>query len=186
MSKIIRWIIQLFSSYPGKSFKRTRRALIGPPLIGTRNVGTFDGAAQNGKCGGGGTLRIAGGKNYIFKIGLGEGTNNRAELLSLWALIWLAIHVECRDVTILGDSKAIIDWINGKAAIRNSTLLHWYQKICQLKELFEQISFQHIYREHNSKADLLSKEALNLGDGILLMKIEEVGAVHSWEQHTIY
>ena len=71
---------------------------------------------------------------------------------------------------IFGDSKAIIDWINGKTPIRNVTMLHWYQKICDYRSNFKEISFQHIYREYNNMADTLSKEALTLGDGILLLK----------------
>jgi len=87
---------------------------------------------------------------------------------------------------IFGDSKAILDWINGRSSIRNSTLLQWYQKICELKSFFGEISFQHIYREYNSKADLLSKEALSLGDGILMLKEEGDVVVHTWEQFSIY
>jgi len=78
MSHIFRWIIQLFSLYLGTSYKKVSRTHITPPIVGCLNVGTFDGAAQNGLCGGGGTLSLTGGRILLYKVGLGLWTNSRA------------------------------------------------------------------------------------------------------------
>ena len=44
---------------------------------------------------------------------------------------------------------------------------HWCDHINEIKASFLSISFQHIYREHNSSADGLSKEALTMEMGNL-------------------
>ena len=46
-------------------------------------------------------------------------------------------------------------------------LVHWCERIDALKSSFLTINFSHIYREHNSSADTLSKEALSLDMGPL-------------------
>ena len=46
-------------------------------------------------------------------------------------------------------------------------LVHWCERIDALKSSFLTINFSHIYREHNSSADALSKEALSLNMGTL-------------------
>ena len=76
------------------------------------SIGFFDGASQNGFRGGGGLLLSIHNqnKNFGFWIGLGRGTNNRAELLALWALLKLARLLFCPNLKVYGDSKIIVDW----------------------------------------------------------------------------
>jgi len=67
-------------------------------VIQYQNIGTFDGAGQGGLCGGGGALSLADGSFFHFKVGLGTGTNTRAELLSLWSLLWAAKKYHCDEI----------------------------------------------------------------------------------------
>ena len=46
-------------------------------------------------------------------------------------------------------------------------LEHWRDHIFEVKTSFLSIKFQHIYREHNTIVDVLSKEALSLEMGKL-------------------
>ena len=46
-------------------------------------------------------------------------------------------------------------------------LEHWRDHISEVKTSFLSINFQHIYREHNTSVDVLSKEALSLEMGKL-------------------
>jgi len=149
------------------------------------NSGTFDGAQQGGRCGGGDTITLFDGRIYHFKVGLGAGTNTRAELLSMWSLLWLVRRFECEEIQILGDSLAIIDWINDISLIRNFVLSHWHQRIIQLRDSFNKITIQHQYREHNFIADILSKEGLILEEGTLLVK-EVNNDTGNWVIHNIY
>ena len=48
------------------------------------------------------------------------------------------------------------------ASLAVMDLDHWCDRIIEAKASFRSISFQHIYREHNSNADGLSKEALSI------------------------
>ena len=186
-SEIFRWIVHLFSLYPIQQAKHKKVRDHAPTLLSRHiAVGTFDGAAQGELSGGGGTISLVDGKIYHFKVGLGKGTNNRAELLSLWSLLWIARTLHISELEILGDSKLIIDWVNGKNSLRQVALLHWFHKITSIKGDFEHLSFHHHYREYNTLADTLSKEALHLSEGVLLLK--EIGDIVSstWEHFTIY
>jgi len=119
-------------------------------------------------------------------VGLGNGTNNRAELLSLWTLLWIAKRLECTELQVLGDSLTIIDWVNQKATIQNTALTHWYLRTVELKETFTCITIQHHHREHNQMVDSLSKQGLLLGEGIIMVK--EISDADSgyWETLQIY
>jgi len=156
-----------------------------PPEHSYTTYGTFDGAQQGGRCGGGGTISLIDGRIYLLKVGLGTGSNTRAELLSLWSLLWFARRLDCEDIHILGDSKTIIDWINGENHIRNSALFHWLQRISNFRDTFHSITFQHQFREYNAMADSLSKEGLNMEEGLLMVK-EASDNTGNWESHNIY
>jgi len=69
----------------------------------------------------------------------------------------------------LGDSKVIIDWMNHKGQLQAVNLDGWKLKTLELKKLFKEISFQHIYREHNKEAELLSKRVLKEPKGRLII-----------------
>jgi len=119
-------------------------------------------------------------------VGLGRGTNNKAELLSLWTLLWIAKRLACTELQVLGDSQAIIDWVNKKANIRNTALSHWYLRTMDLMDSFTNITIQHHHREYNQMADTLSKSGLNVEEGTI--KFKEVSEADSgdWETLKIY
>jgi ribonuclease HI len=86
----------------------------------------------------------------------GAGTNTKAELMGLWASLTLASQWAIKKIQILGDSKVIIDWINQKGNLQAVNIEGWKLKTKDLVSKFEDISFQHIFREHNKEADQLS------------------------------
>jgi len=167
-----------------KKMRKTKVYL--PPVTTIQSTGTFDGAAQLGICGGGGTITLQDGRIFHYMVGLGNGTNNRAELLSLWTLLWIAKRLECTKLQVYGDSLAIIDWVNQKASIRNTALTHWYLKTVDLKKTFTCITIQHHHREHNQMADTLSKQGLQLGEGIIMIKEVSEADSGDWETLQIY
>jgi hypothetical protein len=59
---------------------------------GQRIIGWFDGATQqNGdQSGAGGVLKISEQTTYKWTLNCGHGTNTRAELMGVWALLTLA------------------------------------------------------------------------------------------------
>jgi len=102
---------------------------------------------------------------YKAKLGLGAGSNNYAELMTLRHLLHFALSHNCLNLNIYGDSKIVIDWFNNNAACHTHTLSCIMDEINLLKAQFTDISCYHIYREHNSSADQLSKEATILPRG---------------------
>ena len=66
---------------------------------------------------------------------------------------------------IYGESMVIISWINRLSALDVPTLMHWCNDIRIMLQMAPPVIFKHIFREHNSLADGLSKQALNLDMG---------------------
>jgi ribonuclease HI len=127
----------------------------------------FDRAAQqNGTlCGVGEVLKIDDHTEYRWTLNCGRGTNSRVELLGAWATLILATRLSIFDLFVLGDSKIVIDWLNGKGSIMVANLYSWMERITEIIPLFRTLSFAHIYREENMVADNLSKKALFLRQG---------------------
>ena len=63
-------------------------------------------------------------------------------------------------IQIAGDSRVIVEWFKGIIHLEAVLLTYWMDRILQLKSQFMEISIQHVYREINYDADLLSKQAL--------------------------
>ena len=66
---------------------------------------------------------------------------------------------------IFGDSLFIISWLNKLSTLDIPSLRHWCDDIRLMLHLDPPVIFKHIFREHNSLADGLSKQALNLEMG---------------------
>jgi len=129
----------------------------------------FDGAALSNVecCGAGGTLKFQTSKVINWFIDCGSRTNTKAELMGLWATLTLANHCSIEKFQVLGDSKVIIDWINKKGRLHAVHFEGWKLKTIELVTIFQDISFHHIYRDHNKEADSLSKRALREPKGRL-------------------
>jgi len=134
-----------------------------PPLIDKSTPWAyFDGIAQQQECGGGFILYISDHHYFKFKMGLCAGTNNFAELITLRHLLHFSLGHNCMNINIFGDSKIIINWFNNTTACHIHTLSNILDEINIFKAQFNIIKCNHIYREHNSCADELSKEAMIL------------------------
>ena len=66
------------------------------------------------------------------------------------------------NLRVFGDSSVIINWAKGNAALSPPELHYWCRETRKLFSHFLELSFSHIYREHNQLADRLSKSALSL------------------------
>ena len=66
---------------------------------------------------------------------------------------------------IYGDSLIVISWLNRLLALDVPSLMHWCKDIRYLIHMAPQVIFKHVFREHNSLVDGLSKKALNLDLG---------------------
>lgn len=151
-------------------------------LVLDYSCGFFDGAEQGGFCGAGMTLYRSPHNFFQLVRSIGEGTNIRADFLALWALLWFANYIGINSVLLMRNSKCIINWAMGKAALSSIYLEHWIDRVKKLIKVFEGISFKHIYRDLNKDVDRLSKLVIGPMTGNLLVK-EYVNGVCIRQSH---
>jgi ribonuclease HI len=132
-------------------------------------VAFFDGAAQSSGlcCGAGGSFKTHPGRTTKWSLCCGRGTNTKAELLGLWTTLWLASSWSLDQLQVIGDSKVIIDWINGSSQLHSFHVEGWKHKVRLLALSFTDITFRHLPRSFNAEADALSKRALSQSVGRL-------------------
>ena len=68
---------------------------------------------------------------------------------------------------IFGDSSVIINWARNESTLTMVNLETWCINIGQIKSLFTFVDFSHVFREHNKRANTLSKEGLSMVVGHL-------------------
>ena len=80
-----------------------------------------------------------------------------------------------RKIQVLVESKLIIQWEKNKVRSSNIALAPISNRILEITTHFDLISFTQIYRIFNSKLDSLSKVALSLQEGSMMIQ-EQRGA----------
>jgi hypothetical protein len=100
-------IFSHFSQNPTKSGPKSHTP---EQIYFTKPWAYFDGASQNNICGGGFTLHLTSSHSFHTKLGLGQGTNNHAELLTLKLLLAFAKENDLRHIQIFGDSQIVVNW----------------------------------------------------------------------------
>ena len=68
-------------------------------------------------------------------------------------------------IQVFGDSQLVINWAYGKYRLLNIELAMILQDVHFLADSLNYVSFKHIYREQNFKADTLAKEGGSLLEG---------------------
>ena len=127
--------------------------------------GFMDGASKCMTAGAGFCIYLNETHRLEFSLGVGHGTNTKAELLSLWALLLTSQMMGIPLTHIYGDSQVITNWVCGSTELSPPDLMHWCRETKNLLVTFHDLSTTHIYREHNRLADRLSKDALNFTQG---------------------
>jgi ribonuclease HI len=89
-------------------------------------------------------------------------TNNYAEYSGLRAGLRSALELGIKELLVCGDSLLVIKQISGQYKVKSPNLLNIYNECKELSTRFEQIEFQHVYRDNNKRADKLSNDALLL------------------------
>jgi len=164
--------ISIMTAYPQVPRKVKTRNQSSIEVDKSKPWGFFDGASQNNVCGGGALLYLSEDHFFQMAVGLGEGTNNYAEILSLKILLAFALEKNVKNISIYGDSMNVINWTNGIQQCCHLMLENLMEEVMSLKSLYESFSCHHIYRSQNQKADQESKIGLHLATGE--WKISEV------------
>ena len=72
---------------------------------------------------------------FTLSLGVGKGINTKVEMLILWGLLQFSSLIGILDICIFGDSKLIIEWINGNYNLQVLLLKHWCRRIVDFKKL---------------------------------------------------
>ncbi|XP_020963591.1 uncharacterized protein LOC107646053 [Arachis ipaensis] len=86
-------------------------------------------------------------------------SNNQAEYEALLGGLTLAREVGATRLEVCSDSQAVTFQVNGTYQDKDSLLQKYLEKVKELSKQFEDVTIQHIPRERNTRADLLSKLA---------------------------
>jgi ribonuclease HI len=97
-------------------------------------------------------------KKYI-----GNATNNVAEYMGAIAAVNLALKHNLDNIAIYGDSNLVIKQITNEWKVKSENLKEHFNDLKNIisKKQWKHISFNHVYRKHNKRADQLANEALD-------------------------
>jgi ribonuclease HI len=123
----------------------------------------FDGSAHPnpGNCGIGALLRGPGGEVVEISRGAGYGNSSEAEYRALIALLEAAVECGAHGLAIHGDSKVVIDDMNGPFAGAAVSLLECRASALALIAQLRDVTLRWIPRHKNSEADALSQRAMH-------------------------
>ena len=94
-------------------------------------------------------------------------SNNMAEALALWQGLKIAHEQNLHSLVVFGDSKLIIQFMVSKTLPANVFLAAIIKKIHLVIPNFNVISFYHILRGLNGKANLEANRASSLDPSVL-------------------
>ena len=123
----------------------------------------FDGCSKGnpGKAGAGAVIYQNGIELYSKTLFVGNNeTNNVSEYNGLIIGLELAIFNGIKELSVKGDSLLVIKQMKGEYKVKNKNLKILFERAKQLSLQFDKITFEHIYRENNQRADELSNIAL--------------------------
>jgi len=124
----------------------------------------FDGASRKnpGPASFGGVIYNESGEEFdtYYKF-IGTATNNVAEYCGLLAGLHRARELNIKELKVFGDSNLIIQQVTGKWKVKNDNLRAIYNQIKQVEPFFTVITYQHVYRKDNKRADQLANIALD-------------------------
>jgi ribonuclease HI len=104
---------------------------------------------------------------------LGRMTNNQAEYTALVRALEHAARLgTAQEVHILSDSELMVKQMRGEYRVKNEELRDLYEQAQELADRFTAVSYQHVRREQNKRADALCNEALDgeRGSGVTAAK----------------
>jgi ribonuclease HI len=121
----------------------------------------FDGSAHPnpGDCGIGALLAGPGGERIEISRAAGYGNSSEAEYRALLALLDAAVARGAHGLTIYGDSKVVIDDVNGPDATAAVSLHTYRQAALALIAQLRGVTLRWIPRHKNGEADALSQRA---------------------------
>jgi ribonuclease HI len=92
---------------------------------------------------------------------LGQATNNQAEYEALILGLEVALDHKVRDLEVRADSELVVKQMSGHYRVKNAGLAPLHAEAARLAGLFQSVTFVHVRREENERADLLANAAMD-------------------------
>jgi ribonuclease HI len=92
---------------------------------------------------------------------IGETTNNIAEYTALVRALERARSIGGRKAVVHSDSELMIKQMRGEYKVKHEGLRPLYEQAQRLADAFDSVSYRHVRREQNQRADELCNEALD-------------------------
>jgi ribonuclease HI len=94
---------------------------------------------------------------------MGSATNNVAEYTALVRALRHAVQLGAERVSLFSDSELMVKQMNGEYRVKNEDLKPLFQEAKRLAAEIGDVTFRHVRREQNSRADQLCNESLDSG-----------------------
>ncbi len=94
---------------------------------------------------------------------LGIATNNVAEYTELILGLQKAQELGTKNIECFLDSELIVKQLNGEYRVKHPDMKPLFSQVKTLSSSFKSISFTHVRREKNKRADKLANEAMDNG-----------------------
>lgn len=95
---------------------------------------------------------------------LGVTTNNQAEYQAVILALQRCVALGANSVEVLADSELLIRQANGEYRVKNPDLQIRFQEMRALVIKIGRVTFKHVYREANKRADALANLAMDAKD----------------------
>jgi ribonuclease HI len=131
---------------------------------------SFDGASKGnpGQARGGGIIVKPNAEVMVrYAIGLGNATNNYAEAMALWQGLCQARRNGIRNLTIIGDSRMLINAIIRSSKTQSAQLNNVLARIRLLLKRLDSYQVFHVLRELNKEADEEANRGALLAQGCM-------------------
>jgi ribonuclease HI len=121
----------------------------------------FDGSARPnpGRCGIGAVLEGPIGARVELALAAGYGNSSEAEYRALIALLRAALEHGADELTVYGDSRVVIDDVNGPAYLAAAVLAGYRSQVTALAARLSRFELCWVPRHRNQRADALSQRA---------------------------
>ncbi|XP_025611902.1 uncharacterized protein [Arachis hypogaea] len=117
-----------------------------------------DGSSNNGGCGAGIRLEADDGLILEHSIHFGfKASNNQSEYEALLAGIRLCLDLQISAIKVYCDSMLVVQQVNDLFQVKDPLLSKYLSLVKKLTKKFSKFELEHIPREQNQRADILSK-----------------------------
>jgi ribonuclease HI len=133
-----------------------------PPATSSRNKWTIYVDGSSNSKGSGAGIILENDEGVLIEVSLElsfQTTNNQAEYEAFLAGLRLAEDMNAEEIIIFTDSQLVASQVNGEYQAKDESLTEYLALIQEKLAKCKESTVQHIPREHNSRADVLSKLA---------------------------